>query len=652
MKIRNIILITVSICLLVAGGVYSARTDYFGSANITTATIGTANTTTENVTTSNIASGNITTGVVTTLTATNSTLYNIVATVYGRWKNIYYPSTSDSITSHSDPSQVGSIAWCVNELQPDGGTIIIPPKNDDYTFNSDYIIPSNVLIKPMFGVGKLAPAVGTTLTVNNIDAGAYQVFKVTPAGAYSLVIRAPALHTAWVNGDAGQKIMTLMNAVPTDTGSTIYVTPADWVDQTYSTPIVIDRDIVLQFPARGTSPAHYTGTGASIHIDQGANGSKIYNLHVDHVGNSNDDVDGIFLHQATDIAFYDSRVASTRRHGIVIDSDQVGAYQNHFDGVTRISNPGQSGAGHGIYIVNSYGSGSEANANHFQHVVGNGTVQAGSAWIFIDDPPGYSNVFQNCTLNGNTNGGYGIWTKGGEEFFGDVHFDMTNGMIPVKTEGGHLYIKSRKQSVGTGIADDDLAEPDQLLYCDVNVHNQWSFLAVKGNQDAYWTGSSAVIFGSSRNDSAPSEPFDVNHNLVIQANSTVGDPKKIFFAGGDPPKKWAEFSTAGHFRVHELIRFDYETATAATTTTLGSSSTSLGNFVKIAGTTTIADLTPILSGTMVILKFESGPITVKDVSTGGNFQLAGGIDKAFGANDTLTVICDGITWFEVSRSDN
>jgi hypothetical protein len=69
--------------------------------------------------------------------------------------------------------------------------------------------------------------------------------------------------------------------------------------------------------------------------------------------------------------------------------------------------------------------------------------------------------------------------------------------------------------------------------------------------------------------------------------------------------------------------------------------------VSITGTTNIATITATgHSGARVTLVF-AGALTVTD---GSNLRLAGNFTST--ADDTLTLVCDGTTWYEVARSVN
>ncbi len=72
-----------------------------------------------------------------------------------------------------------------------------------------------------------------------------------------------------------------------------------------------------------------------------------------------------------------------------------------------------------------------------------------------------------------------------------------------------------------------------------------------------------------------------------------------------------------------------------------------GEFFIITGTTNITGITASWVGHRITLKFD-GALTVVDASK--NLQLAGNFVTA--ANSTITLVCDGATWFEVGRSAN
>lgn len=69
-------------------------------------------------------------------------------------------------------------------------------------------------------------------------------------------------------------------------------------------------------------------------------------------------------------------------------------------------------------------------------------------------------------------------------------------------------------------------------------------------------------------------------------------------------------------------------------------------YVTITGTTTITSLSLSWPGRVATLKFTSAGCTVTD---GSNLTLNG--DFVSAAGDTLTLACDGTTWYEVARSN-
>lgn len=70
------------------------------------------------------------------------------------------------------------------------------------------------------------------------------------------------------------------------------------------------------------------------------------------------------------------------------------------------------------------------------------------------------------------------------------------------------------------------------------------------------------------------------------------------------------------------------------------------NFIVVTGTSTIFGITASWVGRQVTLKFNDS-LAIGDEY---NLKLAGNFNSS--ANDTLTLVCDGTDWYEVSRSSN
>ena len=82
---------------------------------------------------------------------------------------------------------------------------------------------------------------------------------------------------------------------------------------------------------------------------------------------------------------------------------------------------------------------------------------------------------------------------------------------------------------------------------------------------------------------------------------------------------------------------------------------SLGNYFLISGTTTTNRIlkTGWTQGSVVILKFNGAVTVTHGVAAGSDyqgFQLAGAEDFTTGADDTLTLVFDGVWWRETSRT--
>ena len=91
-----------------------------------------------------------------------------------------------------------------------------------------------------------------------------------------------------------------------------------------------------------------------------------------------------------------------------------------------------------------------------------------------------------------------------------------------------------------------------------------------------------------------------------------------------------------------------ESVAAAASTTLTTQSNSI--LITDAGTTTINTIVASWPGRVVTLLF---PLTATVVGDGtGNVYLAGTFTASGTHNDTLTLLCNGTNWYEVSRSAN
>lgn len=104
-----------------------------------------------------------------------------------------------------------------------------------------------------------------------------------------------------------------------------------------------------------------------------------------------------------------------------------------------------------------------------------------------------------------------------------------------------------------------------------------------------------------------------------------------------------------------VANWSYEDETITTT---GSFTYETGGRTKLkfspAAPATLTDLTQVRDGHQVTLLFTNSNTTVADVTTTGNFRLAGGVNFVASANDTLTVVYDRAIgrWFETGRSLN
>ncbi len=76
-----------------------------------------------------------------------------------------------------------------------------------------------------------------------------------------------------------------------------------------------------------------------------------------------------------------------------------------------------------------------------------------------------------------------------------------------------------------------------------------------------------------------------------------------------------------------------------------------GSYFAITGSTDIDTITPTFRGHSIILQFASSGLTMTD-STSGGANLALSSDFVATSSDTISLVCDGANWFEMSRSNN
>ena len=88
------------------------------------------------------------------------------------------------------------------------------------------------------------------------------------------------------------------------------------------------------------------------------------------------------------------------------------------------------------------------------------------------------------------------------------------------------------------------------------------------------------------------------------------------------------------------------TVASASPLTLGN-----GNVFDVTGVADITSITAKTAGTVVVLIF-SGTAGGTGVTDGSNLILAGDANFVYAPDGTLTLVCDGTDWYEVSRSVN
>lgn len=156
--------------------------------------------------------------------------------------------------------------------------------------------------------------------------------------------------------------------------------------------------------------------------------------------------------------------------------------------------------------------------------------------------------------------------------------------------------------------------------CGINFLNNVGY----NNEYIYFNNLQAHIGSNQQTDIAINGSYTTNVSFANTAFRTITDvPKTAKFAGN--------ISTTATSAL----------ASASTITLL-----SYTDFISITGTTNIDSITASYAGRKVTLIFSD----VLVVQNGNNLYLSAALSTT--ANDTLTLVCDGTNWYEVSRSVN
>lgn len=150
-------------------------------------------------------------------------------------------------------------------------------------------------------------------------------------------------------------------------------------------------------------------------------------------------------------------------------------------------------------------------------------------------------------------------------------------------------------------------------------------------------GQTANSSGSTFIGTQAGKTLSTNNRLVIDSNTT-------YSPAGTTGLIYGEFDNRLLKVGGSFVNLKGTDVASATTTALG-----VGNQFHITGTTAITTLNTCdasNSGRMVRLIFD-GILTFTD---GNNLKLAG--DFVTSADDTISLVCDGTTWYELARSVN
>ena len=156
------------------------------------------------------------------------------------------------------------------------------------------------------------------------------------------------------------------------------------------------------------------------------------------------------------------------------------------------------------------------------------------------------------------------------------------------------------------------------------------------------TQTNAVVFATRSGESYYVVRDGTNSvETILGANSTGGivgtkTSNDMLLTAANSTR--ARFKAAGAFVYESIVALD-DTGTPAV---------SGGNTFKTGGTTAITAFDSGVAGQIIFIKAEHS-VTITD---GAALNLAGAINYAMTADDTLTLIFDGTNWYELARSVN
>ena len=274
--------------------------------------------------------------------------------------------------------------------------------------------------------------------------------------------------------------------------------------------------------------------------------------------------------------------------------------------------------------------------NLFIHTSGNGTTDP--AWLFdsLTEVQGACNtcLFTNVQFEGN--------------FGTDLHIDGD----PVRpTQANLIQFTNVKMEAGSGAYPYiKLGCAQHIYFANLNISNPARTVPPIQEADPS-SGTRANKFSNVTVDSTggtAAYAIDLTRRAVEIANLNVlpgaGTTAAIHIGPnmGAGRVRLANVVTSGPMRMVHDERTAVASVASAATITLPPGE----QLVRVTGTTGITSIVAEEQGRTVTLKF-AGALTVTD---GSNLVLAGSFTTS--ADDTLTLVCDGTNWNEITRSVN
>ncbi|GGD62913.1 hypothetical protein GCM10010911_20840 [Paenibacillus nasutitermitis] len=596
-----------------------------------------------------------------------------------RTDNSNYNVKLYSATGNGATDDRTAIQNAINASQPSGGQIYFP--KGTYRFASAITFPSNTVL--VFEKGAvLVPDSGITITVNgSVDAGLYQIFtSLSGKGDVKGKMQAVNIYPQWWGADgtdSSDDTTAIKKAIASQTGGgTIYFPTGTYIVSSALNVSGLDRlnligagvDLTVIKSTSATADVFYTAPGQSqrwqrfkdFTVDSAV--AKTAGAHFNFLGNQyRTTIDNVKLqnwHKGIVFASYEMCWITKPN----ITSPSVGA-----DAAIQAGIQATAAQGANLYITEGFLRGTDGTdgVSPTSTALGNYGVKIYDADAVMMSNMDIGGFIKNDLLIDPN-------ARASNHYFDSVWFDATRDDAPVRIQG--TGIKTEITFANSWIASAGKLDGGNPLASNLVISGSGGYRAVEFTGNRIFNSSGIGI----KIDASSGFPGLFTGN-IIQNNGTAGISGENYGMKIATPLNTPSVSVFNSTFLENNGDDIYITADArnysiqnvsltGSITNLGvakrisgvvsdisnviASNTNLnippfGEFYSITGTTTIGGIAATWPGHTITLKFNNA-LTVVDDSQ--NLRLAGNLTTS--ANTTLTLICDGAEWIEVSRSSN